>query len=476
MNKMIPVIALIVILMTAGVAFSLMTRESPSEQTHSSRSASTPPPPRVAVSEQDARERRQIAERDSWVETLRTVALNQEQLLKRVNDLEKNTETRLVGRIDEQVKAHSESMFSEIAQNVDALVTPIREAAKKLEPQTHPMTGSGERGADIPQGLGFDALPLDGASGRSGTSQSGSRSSRGAVIAASPSEMVTIKPTLSGVPDGKTREMLYEDDLIRRQEAQSVLNQMTTTTPDTTPIPYYTIPVTATLFSNTSMTALLGVVPVKGSVRDPIKFKIITGAENIASNGHYLPQIQNIVWSGTAVGNREMSCVTGRLDAVTFTFADGTIYTQTSTGNSSGLGYISDRWGKPCIPGTLVSNASQYLADRMIVAGVAATADAAAATETTTLRDNNGNLVNFVSGESENYIVGKLASGTLGELASYLKTRQDEAVDIIYVDAGQDLVVHVESEITIDYHPAGRRLNHQNQPLVLGHTHTGLFD
>jgi cell division protein ZapB len=477
MNKMIPVIALIVILMTAGVAFSLMTRGgSHPEQTPQQQTAKVnAPPPRVMVSEQAAQERRQIAERDNWVETLRTVALNQEQLLNRVNELEKNTETRLVGRIDEQVKARSQSVFSEISQNVDALVSPIREVAQKLEPQAHPKAGTGERGADIPAGLGFDSLPLDGASARTQPGRAAGSGGRTAALAASPSETITIKPTLAGVPDGKTREMLYEDDLIRRQETQSV-GVLTPVATDVNPIPYYTIPVTATLFSNTSLTALLGVVPVKGSVRDPIKFKIITGAENIASNGHYLPQIQNIVWSGTAVGNREMSCVTGRLDAVTFTFTDGTIYTQTSTGNTAGLGYISDRWGKPCIPGMLVSNASQYLADRMVVAGVGATAEAAAATQTTTLRDNSGNVVNFVSGESEKYIIGKLASGTLGELASYLKSRQDDAVDIVYVDAGHELVVHVESEITIDYRPTGRKLDHQAQRLALGAAQGQFFD
>jgi len=53
---------------------------------------------------------------------------------------------------------------------------------------------------------------------------------------------------------------------------------------DKPPVPIYTIPQNATLFSNASMTALLGIVPVNGQVLDPVRFKIITGPDNIATN------------------------------------------------------------------------------------------------------------------------------------------------------------------------------------------------
>ena len=89
--------------------------------------------------------------------------------------------------------------------------------------------------------------------------------------------------------------------------------------------PVYTVPRNATLIGSTAMTALVGRVPVQGQVRDPMPFKVITGADNLAANGLTVPGVQGMVWSGTAIGDWTLSCVTGRLDSVTFVFADGTV-------------------------------------------------------------------------------------------------------------------------------------------------------
>lgn len=234
------------------------------------------------------------------------------------------------------------------------------------------------------------------------------------------------------------------------------------------PVPVYTIENTSTLFSNTTMTALMGVVPTKnGAIKYPFRFKVITGAENIASNGLYLPDVKDVIWTGFAFGNREMSCVQAIVDTVTFTFQDGTIRTvkKVSSGKAGslteGLGYLSDRWGKPCIVGELISNSSKYLRDRMIASGAAATADAAAATETTTVSvGESGSSVSSVTGSQSDYIVGKTGSASLKELADYLRDRMDQAIDVVYLDAGKDVVIHVEHEIAIDYEPAGRKLSH----------------
>jgi len=73
------------------------------------------------------------------------------------------------------------------------------------------------------------------------------------------------------------------------------------------------------------MTALVGLV--QGQVRDPMPFKIITGADNLAANGLTVPGVQGMVWSGTTIEDWTLSCVTRRLDSVTFVFEDGTIRT-----------------------------------------------------------------------------------------------------------------------------------------------------
>jgi integrating conjugative element protein (TIGR03752 family) len=75
------------------------------------------------------------------------------------------------------------------------------------------------------------------------------------------------------------------------------------------------------------MTPLVGRVPFRGRLRDPFRFKLITGATNLASNGHHIPGIANAVWTGYVVGVREQSCARAYIDTVTFTFEDGRIHT-----------------------------------------------------------------------------------------------------------------------------------------------------
>ena len=59
--------------------------------------------------------------------------------------------------------------------------------------------------------------------------------------------------------------------------------------------PVYTVPRNATLIGSTAMTALVGRVPVQGQVRDPMPFKVITGADNLAANGLTVPGVQGMV-------------------------------------------------------------------------------------------------------------------------------------------------------------------------------------
>lgn len=322
--------------------------------------------------------------------------------------------------------------------------------------------------ADIPSGLGFDdlesnrqtQLPFDSLSGRQGISRVSGRTTAAEnpgytkITAWQPNQSIPVGGGSNG--NGGV--------VINTTAGKSVTSPTKEHKPK--PIPVYTIENTSTLFSNTTMTALMGVVPSKNNaVKNLMRFKVITGADNIASNGLFLPDVKNIIWTGYAIGNREMECVQATVDTITFTFQDGTIRTvRKKQGNGQhigeGLGYLSDRWGKPCIKGTLISNAAQYLRDRMIAAGAAATASAAAAMQTTTTRDALGGSSTVVTGSEGDYIAGQTGTATLNELAAYLRDRMDQAVDIVYLDAGKDVVIHVEEQIDIDYDPVGRKLSH----------------
>ena len=239
----------------------------------------------------------------------------------------------------------------------------------------------------------------------------------------------------------------------------------------------YTVPRNATLVGSVGMTALVGRIPVQGQVQDPMPFKVITGPENLAANGLRIPGVEGMIWSGVAIGDWTLSCVSGQLESVTFVFEDGTIRTLSSdtagaggsTGNSKKpLGWISDAWGVPCVSGERKTSAYTYLAQRIGVMAMEAAGEAVAQAETTTLISDAGVTSSVVSGETGKYVLGKAASRGSDELARWLHERQAQSFDAVFVPAGVELVIHVDHALNIDFQPDGRKLHHETNPL---HTH-----
>ena len=227
--------------------------------------------------------------------------------------------------------------------------------------------------------------------------------------------------------------------------------------------PHYTIPPTTTLLNATALTALVGRIPVRGKIQDPWRFKIIVGPDNLAANGHRIPQLAGMIWVGTARGDLALSCVSGNLDTATFIFVDGSIQTsrnQSDTVNSKGgLGWISDEHGNPCIAGELKSNALQYLTQSTLVDTAQATADAIANAQTESRYDpRSGETNTAVVGDIDKYVAGFAVEESLTEVSQWLKDRQLSSFDAIYVPAGQKVAIHVEEPIYIDHEPAGRKI------------------
>lgn len=234
----------------------------------------------------------------------------------------------------------------------------------------------------------------------------------------------------------------------------------------------YTIPANATLLGATSMTAIIGRIPTSGQVSDPYPFKIITGPENLATNGIEIPGLEGMVWQGTAVGDWGLGCVRGTLEQVTFTFEDGTIRTvdQQSARRDSGsqsrasgdsLGWISDDRGI-CVQGERITNAAPILAARTGVAIFDAAATALARAETTT-------SLSAITGAGSEYLTGDVAryAGFSGlgagadDLKRWLDQRLNQIFDAVYAPPGQPLTVHTNIEIAIDYDPIGRKVDHE---------------
>ena len=238
---------------------------------------------------------------------------------------------------------------------------------------------------------------------------------------------------------------------------------------DSAPKPAYTVPRNATLLGATAMTALLGRVPVRGEVRDAMPFKVITGHENLAANGLTIPGVEGMIWSGTAVGDWTLSCVTGRLESVTFVFHDGSIRTISTDDreNQSGeanrpLGWISDAQGIPCVSGQRKSNAAAFLSQRIGVSAIEAAADAAAASNTTTVIRDSGAITTNIGGNAGEFVLGKTLSRGSREIAQWLLERQAQSFDAVFVPAGAELAIHVDRELSIDLDPHGRRLSYEN--------------
>ncbi len=234
-----------------------------------------------------------------------------------------------------------------------------------------------------------------------------------------------------------------------------------------TPRPVYTVPRNATLMGSTAMTALLGRVPARGEVLDPMPFKVITGRDNLAANGLTVPGVEGMIWSGTAIGDWTLSCVTGRLESVTFVFDDGSIRTlstedreERSGERNRPLGWISDARGIPCVSGERKSNAAAFLSQRIGAKAIEAAADAAAASQTTTVLRDSGGISSTVSGDTGAYVLGKTVAEGGNEISAWLLERQAQNFDAVFVPAGAELAIHVDRQLTIDLDPHGRRLDH----------------
>ena len=243
--------------------------------------------------------------------------------------------------------------------------------------------------------------------------------------------------------------------------------------------PVYTVPRNSTLIGSTSMTALIGRIPLGGVVQEPFPFKVIVGKDNLAANGITMPFLNGMIFSGTAIGDWTLSCVRGSVHSVTYVFDDGTIRTLSSddgslqeksanTGQSQTgdrpLGWISDRRGIPCVSGERISNAIDYLSGRIFAAGASAAAEAFAQGEVTnTVSPIGGVSTSVITGDAVKYAGYNALSGGVDEVSEYLKKRGAQSFDVIYVDTGVELAVHVDAELPIDYELNGRKTNYAKQ-------------
>ena len=234
-------------------------------------------------------------------------------------------------------------------------------------------------------------------------------------------------------------------------------------------MPVYTVPTNSTLMGSVAMTALIGRVPIDGTVNDPYPFKVLVGPDNLTANGIYIPDVAGAVFSGTASGDWTLSCVRGQVRSITFVFHDGTIRTipedrdgnQQNNQQRDGLGWISDPYGIPCVSGERRSNAQQYLGSQALIT--------AAGAGVASLIDSDSGQMSYVGadgsigsvGISGNEAVGRILAGGVRDMADWVNKLYGQAFAAVYVQPGAKVAVHLEKPLAIDFDPEGRKVDHR---------------
>ena len=236
-----------------------------------------------------------------------------------------------------------------------------------------------------------------------------------------------------------------------------------------TATPVYTVPTNSTLMGSVAMTALIGRVPIDGTVNDPYPFKVLVGPDNLTANGIDIPDVAGAVFSGTASGDWTLSCVRGQVRSITFVFHDGTIRTipedregnQQNNQQRDGLGWISDPHGIPCVSGERRSNAQQYLGTQALItaagAGVASLIESDSGRASYVGADGSIGSVG-ISGQEA---VGRILASGVQDMSSWVNKRYGQAFAAVYVQPGAKVAVHLEKPLAIDFDPEGRKVDHR---------------
>ena len=352
-------------------------------------------------------------------------------------------------RINAAIHHERENFSSELQQQQTTLLDNFQQ---KLDQLTRKPSGAD---GEMPVGLGLEGETLP----------------AGAVRWVEPDDAMTVDPRH---PRGS--DIQFPRQFGRAQETTADPPETTSTratdktTPEDDATPVYTLPENSTLIGSVAMTALLGRVPINGTVSDPYPFKILIGHDNLIANGIELPDVESAVMSGTASGDWTLSCVRGNVHSITFIFQDGTVRTlpqQSDSGDNSNsgksqdatIGWLSDSQGLPCIPGERKTNAGEYLSSQFLLAGSAAAADAFANGETTTTVED-GSITSAVTGSNGQYVLGQALGGGLKESADWFKQRYGQMFDAIYVKPGQAVAVHITRQLRIDYESHGRKVKY----------------
>ena len=224
--------------------------------------------------------------------------------------------------------------------------------------------------------------------------------------------------------------------------------------------PVYTLPKDATLTDGLALTALIGRIPIEGQTPDPYPVKIYIGKENLLANGHEIPEVEGMIFSGLGFGDWNLSCVSARLTSATFIFADGSIVNHSS--KNQPLGYISDPSGVPCVAGRFVTNAPMFISQRIGLAGLGAAGSAyAEAQQQRQTSSLTGSTTSTVIGDINKLVAGKAVQSATDEVSQWLLARQKQSFDAVVVNPGAVISVHLERNLPLDKSSILRKIRYE---------------
>lgn len=232
--------------------------------------------------------------------------------------------------------------------------------------------------------------------------------------------------------------------------------------------PVYTLPKDSTLTDGLALTALIGRIPVEGQTPDPYPVKIYIGKESLLANGHDMPEVEGMIFSGLGFGDWNLSCVSARLTSATFIFEDGVIVNHSSQGEP--LGYISDPSGVPCVAGRFVTNAPSFIAQRIGLAGLGAAGSAyAEAQQQRQTSSLTGSTTSTVVGDINKLVAGEAVQSATGEVSRWLLARQKQSFDAVVVNPGAVISVHLDRSLSLDKSSIARKLRYAKEDSRTSH-------
>ncbi|ANS88140.1 TIGR03752 family integrating conjugative element protein (plasmid) [Vibrio scophthalmi] len=240
--------------------------------------------------------------------------------------------------------------------------------------------------------------------------------------------------------------------------------------PQSTPV--YTLHRGAVLSDATSLTALMGRIPVNGQVTSPYPFSMVIGAKNLLANGFTLPEVQGAIVTGTVTGDWSLKCVRGAVESIDFIRTDGTILSYPevqgaissdfdgSSVQTQDLGYLADPNGNPCLTGIRISNAPQYLTTKGLLDAATAAAKAAV-TAQQTISVDGGTSTSALTGSAMKNAAGESAAALTGTVSDFIQSRMGSSFDIIYVEPGVKAAIHLRQPITLSVPEVPYRVRYQ---------------